>query len=151
MGVFFLPFKKCTSDYSSCLCVFRYMSATVVDEEVNRVLVALSCSDGAVRLVFITARVHTAGIFIEAAEKRKSECLRIELMLSKSIIFSTGVMVLVIIMMNVTESKALHFIYVCPIVYCGNNELQSSVLYFQVFLHNFANTCTMQSQMLTYV
>lgn len=67
------------------------MSATVVDEEVNRVLVALSCSDGAVRLVFITARVHTAGIFIEAAEKRKSECLRIELMLSKSIIFSTGV------------------------------------------------------------
>lgn len=127
------------------------MSATVVDEEVNRVLVALSCSDGAVRLVFITARVHTAGIFIEAAEKRKSECLRIELMLSKSIIFSTGVMVLVIIMMNVTESKALHFIYVCPIVYCGNNELQSSVLYFQVFLHNFANMCTMQSQMLTYV
>lgn len=130
------------------------MSATVVDEEVNRVLVALSCSDGAVRLVFITARVHTAGIFIEAAEKRKSECLRIELMLSKSIIFSTGVMVLVIIitiMMNVTESKALHFIYVCPIVYCGNNQLQSSVLYFQVFLLNFANTCTMQSQMLTCV
>lgn len=130
------------------------MSATVVDEEVNRVLVALSCSDGAVRLVFITARVHTAGIFIEAAEKRKSECLRIELMLSKSIIFSTGVMVLVIIitiMMTVTESKALHFIYVCPIVYCGNNQLQSSVLYFQVFLLNFANTCTMQSQMLTYV
>lgn len=131
------------------------MSATVVDEEVNRVLVALSCSDGAVRLVFITARVHTAGIFIEAAEKRKSECLRIELMLSKSIIFSTGVMVLVIIittiMMNVTESKALHFIYVCPIVYCGNNELQSPVLYFQVFLLNFANMCTMQSQTLTYV
>lgn len=91
---------------------------------------------------------------IEAAEKRKSECLRIELMLSKSIIFSTGVMVLVIIitiMMNVTESKALHFIYVCQIVYCGNNQLQSSVLYFQVFLLNFANTCTMQSQMLTYV
>lgn len=119
------------------------MSATVVNEEVNRVLVALSCSDGAVRSVFITARVHTAGIFIEAAEKRKSECLRIELMLSKRIIFSTGVMVLVIIitiMMNVTESKALHFIYVCLIVYCGNNELQSSVLYFQVFLLNLP-TC----------
>lgn len=117
------------------------MCATVVDEEVNRVLVALSCSDGAVRSVFITARVHTAGIFIEAAEKRKSECLRIELMLSKRIIFSTGVMVLMIIitiMMNVTESKALHFIYVCLIVYCGNNELQSSVLY---FIKYFCSIC----------
>lgn len=117
------------------------MSATVVDEEVNRVLVALSCSDGAVRLVFITARVHTAGIFIEAAEKRKSECLPIELMLSKSIIFSTGVMVLVIIitiMMNVTESKALHFIYVCLIVHCGNNELQSSAFVFSSIFAQFA-------------
>lgn len=140
MFLFFACKKKCTSDYSSCLRVFRYMSATVVDEEVNRVLVALSCSDGAVRLVFITARVQTAGIFIEA-EKRKSERLPIELMLSKSIIFSTGVMVLVIIItiiMNITESKALHFIYVYLIVYCGNNELQSSAFVFPSIFAQFA-------------
>lgn len=35
------------------LCVFRYMSIEILDEEEGCVLVALSCSDGALRSVLL--------------------------------------------------------------------------------------------------
>ena len=42
-----------TQAYPLCLCVFRYMSIAVVDEKTDCVLLALACSDAAVRSVSV--------------------------------------------------------------------------------------------------
>lgn len=41
----------CVQSYQLCLRVFRYMSVVVLDEHPDCRLLALACSDGALRLV----------------------------------------------------------------------------------------------------
>ena len=58
--------------YQLCLCVLRYVSVTVVEEKDDCIILALSCSDGAIRLV--TTLIRTINLTVAFA-LQKSSCL----------------------------------------------------------------------------